>query len=42
MLTRHVWKEVETSGDRWKAKEESVLFFEYTPVIIISLAGKLS
>ena len=34
-----MWKEVETSGDRWKA-EDSVLFFIYTPVIPISLASK--
>ena len=46
MMRRHVWKEVETSGDRWKA-EESVLFFIYTlltrdctPAITTSLASR--
>ena len=36
-----MWKEVETSGDHWKA-EETVLFFIYTPVIPIGLASKPS
>jgi len=34
-----VWKEVDMSGDCWKA-EDSVLFSIYTPVIAISLASK--
>ena len=33
-------KEVETSGNHWKAKE-GVMFFIYTPAITISLASKL-
>ena len=39
MMRRHVWKEVEMSGDRLKAKN-SVLFFIDTPVITVSLASK--
>jgi len=34
-----VWKEVDTSGDRWEA-EDSVLFSIYTPVMTVSLASK--
>jgi len=34
-----VWKEVEMCGDRWTT-ENGVLFFIYTPVITIHLAGK--
>jgi len=41
VMRRHVWKEVETSGDHGKAKER-VLFFIYTPVIPLSLASKPS
>jgi len=39
-MRRHVWKEVDISGDRWKV-EDSVLFLIYAPVITISLASKL-
>ena len=39
MIGRHVWKEMDTSGDRWR-DEDSVLFSIYTPVSTISLASK--
>ena len=41
MIGRHVWKKVDMSGDRWKA-EDSVMFFIYTPIFTVSLAGKKS
>ena len=39
MTRRHAWKKVDMSGDRWKA-EDSVMFFIYTSVFIVTLVSK--
>ena len=39
MMGRHAWKKVHMSGDRWRA-QDSIIFFMYAPVIMVSLASK--
>ena len=35
-----MWKEADMSGDRWKSKDDFVMFFIYTLSFTVSLASK--